>query len=133
MIVICVPVPHDVNKPQHNKLHHKFSPDKFSHLMGREKSLHTKGKKSQARIRQAPAGTKRTAGSAKRGRPWSHVQCIYFLAGISFALTLLVSLALYLFILLDIPNLKSIRDYEPKMTTQVIAPIDIKFGRKISD
>ncbi|MEJ2332434.1 MAG: transglycosylase domain-containing protein [Desulfobulbaceae bacterium] len=41
--------------------------------------------------------------------------------GISFALTLFISLTLYLFILLDIPNLKSIKDYNPKMTTLVLA------------
>jgi len=31
MIVICVLGLHDVNKPQRNKLHHKFSPDKIGH------------------------------------------------------------------------------------------------------
>jgi penicillin-binding protein 1A len=41
--------------------------------------------------------------------------------GISFALTVFISLTLYLFILLDVPNLKSIKDYKPKMTTLVLA------------
>ncbi|MBW2506038.1 MAG: transglycosylase domain-containing protein, partial [Deltaproteobacteria bacterium] len=38
-----------------------------------------------------------------------------------FVLTVFISFTLYLFILLDIPNLKSIRDYEPKMTTLLLA------------
>ena len=89
--------------------------------MGKETPLHPKGKKSPAKKRQAPAAREKTAGSAKRSKPWSHVHCIFFLVGISVALTLFISMTLYLFILLDIPNLKSIKDYEPRMTTLVLA------------
>ena len=63
----------------------------------------------------------KTARSVRRSKPWSHIHCFFFIIGISFALTVFISLTLYLFILLDIPNLKSIRDYEPKMTTLVLA------------
>ncbi len=89
--------------------------------MGKETPLHTGSKKSPAKIKKIPAGKRKTASSAKRAKPWSHVHCIYFLVGMSFLLTLFISLTLYLFILLDIPNLKSIKDYEPKMTSLVLA------------
>jgi penicillin-binding protein 1A len=89
--------------------------------MGKETPLHTKSKKSPAKKRQPPAGKKKTASPSKRSKPWSQVHCNFFLLGIGFVLTLFISLTLYLFILLDIPNLKSIRDYEPKMTTLVLA------------
>ena len=89
--------------------------------MGKERPLHTKGKKSPAKKRQAPAAKKKTAGSTKKSKPWNHGHCIFFIAGIGFALTLFIGVILYIFILLDIPNLKSIRDYEPRMTTRVLA------------
>ena len=89
--------------------------------MGKKTPLHTKSKKSSASKSNSAGGKKKNAGPAKRNKPWNHVHCIIFLAGISFALTLFISLTLYLFILLDIPGLKSIRDYEPKMTTLVLA------------
>jgi len=96
--------------------------------MAKETPLHIKSKKTSAKKRKSPApkgkvpsGKKKIISRAKRSKPWNHVHCIFFLAGISFVLTLFISLTLYLFILLDIPNLKSIRDYEPKMTTLVIA------------
>ena len=88
--------------------------------MGKQTPLHTKGKKSPAKNRKPPAGKKKTAVRAKRRKPWSHIHCIFFLIGISGVLTLFISLTLYLFILLDIPNLKSIKDYDPKTTTQVL-------------
>ena len=89
--------------------------------MGKERLLHSKSKKSPTKKRQAPAGNKKTAGSAKRSKPWGQGHCIVFIVGIGFALTFFISFILYIFILLDIPTLKSIRDYEPKMTTRVLA------------
>ena len=89
--------------------------------MAKKIHLHTASKKSPAQKRQTPAGKRKTARSRQRSKPWSHVHCFIFVLGISFALTLFISLTLYLFILLDIPNLKSIKDYNPKMTTLVIA------------
>ncbi len=89
--------------------------------MGKERPLHTKGKKSPAKKRQAPAVKKKTTGSSKKSKPWHHGHCIFFIAGIGFALTLFIGVILYIFIGLDIPNLKSIRDYEPRMTTRVLA------------
>jgi penicillin-binding protein 1A len=89
--------------------------------MGKEKPSHTKSKKASSPSRKTPSRKKKTASRAKRKKPWSHVHGIIILIGISFTLTLFISLTLYLFILLDIPNLKSIKDYEPKMTTLVLA------------
>jgi penicillin-binding protein 1A len=89
--------------------------------MGKQTPLHTKSKKSPAKKRKPVAGKKKTARKAIRRKPWNHVHCIFFLIGISFTLTLFISLTLYLFILLDIPNLKSIKDYDPKLTTLVLA------------
>jgi penicillin-binding protein 1A len=89
--------------------------------MGKETPSHTENKKSPAKKRKIPAGKKKTSGTAGKTRPWTQVHCFFFLIGISFALTLFISLTLYLFVLLDIPNLKSIKDYEPKMTTLILA------------
>ncbi len=89
--------------------------------MGKETPSHTENKKSPAKKRKISAGKKKTSGTAGKTRPWTQVHCFFFLIGISFALTLFISLTLYLFVLLDIPNLKSIKDYEPKMTTMILA------------
>jgi len=89
--------------------------------MGKETPSHTENKKSSAKKRKIPAGKKKTSGTAGKTRPWTQVHCFFFLIGISFALTLFISLTLYLFVLLAIPNLKSIKDYEPKMTTMILA------------
>jgi penicillin-binding protein 1A len=89
--------------------------------MAKKTPLHTARKKIPAPKRKAPVGKMKTARSVLRSKPWSHIHCFFFIIGISFALTVFISLTLYLFILLDIPNLKSIRDYEPKMTTLVLA------------
>jgi penicillin-binding protein 1A len=40
--------------------------------------------------------------------------------GIGLVLTLFIGLTLYAFILLDIPNLRSVRDYSPKQTTRIL-------------
>ncbi|MBW2484946.1 MAG: transglycosylase domain-containing protein, partial [Deltaproteobacteria bacterium] len=89
--------------------------------MGKETSSQSKSKKTAVKRKKASAGKKRTSSQSKRNTPWTHVHCILFLAGIGFGLTLFISFTLYLFILLDIPNLRSIKDYEPKMTTLVLA------------
>lgn len=89
--------------------------------MAKKIHLQTASKKSPAHKRKTPAGKRKTARSPQRRKPWSHVHCFFFVLAISFALTLFISLTLYLFILLDIPNLKSIKDYNPKMTTLVLA------------
>ncbi|MGB6288584.1 MAG: penicillin-binding protein 1A [Desulfobulbales bacterium] len=89
--------------------------------MAKKIHLQTASKKSPAHKRKTPAGKRKTARSPQRSKPWSHVHCFFLVLGISFALTLFISLTLYLFILLDIPNLKSIKDYNPKMTTLVFA------------
>ena len=89
--------------------------------MGKETSSQSKSKKTAVKRKKASAGKKRTSSQSKRNTPWTHFHCILFLAGIGFGLTLFISFTLYLFILLDIPNLRSIKDYEPKMTTLVLA------------
>lgn len=89
--------------------------------MAKATPSHTGSKKSPPKKREAPGGERKTARSSGRSKPWSHVHCFLFVIGISSALTVFIGLTLYLFILLDIPNLKSIKDYEPKMTTLVLA------------
>ena len=89
--------------------------------MGKKTPLQNKGRKSPTPRKKVSAASRKKAGSAKRQRPWTHVHCFFFLAGIGLALTLFICFTLYLFILLDIPNLKSVRDYKPKMTTLVLA------------
>ena len=89
--------------------------------MAKEKPQHTGSKKKFASKGKSPAGKKKAGSRGKRQKVWNHVHCYYFLLGISFLLTLFISLTLYLFVLLDVPNIKSIRDYEPQMTTLVLA------------
>jgi len=89
--------------------------------MAPKTTTRTKGKKLSAPKRKSPANRKKSVGKTKKRQPWNHLHCIFFLAGLGFALTVFISFSLYLFILLDIPNLKSIRDYEPKMTTRILA------------
>ncbi len=76
--------------------------------------------KSPVTKRKPPAARKKSVPRAKRRKPWGHVQCTLFLLGVSLLLTVFLCLTLYLFILLDIPNLKSIKDYQPKMTSLVL-------------
>jgi penicillin-binding protein 1A len=85
--------------------------------MAKETPSHTESKKSPARKSRISGGKKKTATITAR----NHVHCFLFLMGISSALTVFIALTLYLFILLDIPNLKSVRDYEPKMATIILA------------
>jgi penicillin-binding protein 1A len=87
--------------------------------MGKEKPIRKKSTTTPANKRKTPVAKKKSTTRVKRHKPWSHVQCIFFLLGISLLLTIFISLTLYLFILLDIPNLKSIKDYQPKMTSLV--------------
>jgi penicillin-binding protein 1A len=89
--------------------------------MAKETPIRKKSTKTSAKKRKLPAAKKKTATRPKRRKPWNHVHCIFFLLGISLLLTIFISLTLYLFILLDIPNLKSIKDYhQPKMASLVL-------------
>jgi penicillin-binding protein 1A len=88
--------------------------------MGRETSKQQKSRKAAASRRKPPGGRKKTSTSAKQRKPWNHVHCTLFLLGISLLLTFFIGGILYLFVLLDIPNLKSIHDYQPKMATLVL-------------
>ncbi len=89
--------------------------------MAKERPLHSASKKSPAPKIKTSAEKGKAAAKGKRHRPWNHRHCFLCLVGIGFGLTVLISLSLYLFVLLDIPRLKSIRDYEPKMATLVLA------------
>ncbi|MDX2433480.1 MAG: PBP1A family penicillin-binding protein [Desulfobacterales bacterium] len=88
--------------------------------MGKETPIRNKSTKIPVDKRKSPAVRKKTTTQAKRRKPWSHVECTLFLLGISLLLTIFIGLTLYLFILLDIPNLKSVKDYQPKMTSLVL-------------
>lgn len=117
--VVCVLLRHEVNKAQPVTLHYKFSPDKFI-PMGKETSQQLKTSKRFARSRKSSGAREKKTASAKRGRPWSNKKCILLLLGITLLLTIFISLQLYLFVLLNIPNLKSIKDYQPKMATLLL-------------
>ena len=88
--------------------------------MGKETPIKNKSTKTPVKKRKSPAVRKKSTTRAKRRKPWSHVQSILFLLGVTLLLTIFISLTLYLFILLDIPNLQSIKDYQPKMTSLVL-------------
>ena len=88
--------------------------------MGRETSKQHKSRKTPA-SRRKPSGRRgKSSITATRHTPWNHVQCTLFLLGISLLITVFIGVTLYLFVLLDIPNLKSIHDYQPKMATLVL-------------
>jgi len=84
-----------------------------------EKTGQVKRTKNQAGRKKTPAAGEKTP-RARKPKPWGQVHCTLFLLGISLLLSLIIGLTLYLFILLDIPNLQSIKDYEPKMATLIL-------------
>jgi penicillin-binding protein 1A len=88
--------------------------------MAKETSIRKKSSKTPAKKRKSPAARKKSTARVTRPKPWSHVQCTLFLLGISLLLTIFIILTLYLFILLDIPNLQSIKDYQPKIASLVL-------------
>ena len=87
--------------------------------MGKETPKQKKSTKTSPQKRKSPA-KKKSAPRAKKRSPWGQVQCTLFLVGISLLLTIFIGLTLYLFILLDIPNLQSIKDYQPKVASLVL-------------
>lgn len=87
--------------------------------MAGEKTGQVKRTRSQTGKKKTPAAGKKVPRAAKR-KPWDQVHCTLFLLGISLLFTFFIGLTLYLFILLDIPNLRSIQDYEPKMATLIL-------------
>ena len=76
-------------------------------------------KKTQAKKTRVAAPTKKPVVRAARKKPWSHVHCIVLLLGISVLISVFIGSTLYLFVLLDIPKIETIRDYRPKMATLV--------------
>ncbi len=78
-----------------------------------------KTKKTPAKKTRAPAPIKKPTARAVRKKPWSHVHCIVLLLGIRLLLSVFVGSTLYLFVLLDIPKIETIKDYRPKMATLV--------------
>jgi penicillin-binding protein 1A len=53
-------------------------------------------------------------------RTWTHIHCIFFLFFITFLLSVFIGGVLYLFVLLDIPDIRSLESYRPKLTTQIL-------------
>ena len=51
---------------------------------------------------------------------WTHLHLIAFLLSISGLLTIFLGVLLYLFIALDIPNIKSLKNYQPPMTSVIL-------------
>jgi penicillin-binding protein 1A len=101
--------------------------------MGKETPIRKKSTKTPAGKRKSSPVKKKSAPRAKRSKPWGHVQCTLFLLGVSLLLTVFIGMTLYLFILLDIPNLKSIKDYQPKMATLVLDRDHKIFKRKYEE
>jgi penicillin-binding protein 1A len=108
--------------------------------MAKETQKSKKNIKTPASKRKTPVSKKKTsvvkkksAPRAKRSKPWGHVQCTLFLLGVSLLLTVFIGMTLYLFILLDIPNLKSIKDYQPKTATLVLDRDHKIFKRKYEE
>jgi penicillin-binding protein 1A len=89
--------------------------------MARETPLRSAGRRPPVPKGKPFAGKKKTSGPGKKKKPWSHVHLILFLVGIGVALNIFIGFSLYFFILLDIPNLQSVRDYDPKTTTLILA------------
>jgi penicillin-binding protein 1A len=90
-------------------------------------------KKTPVSKKKTSAVKKKSTPRAKRSKPWGHVQCTLFLLGVSLLLTVFIGMTLYLFILLDIPNLKSIKDYQPKTATLVLDRDHKIFKRKYEE
>jgi len=88
--------------------------------MGKESSKQHKSRKAPASKKKPSGKSKKHPVSTRQNKPWNHIHCTLFLLGISLLLTVFIGLILYLFILLDIPNLKSIQDYQPKMATLLL-------------
>ena len=108
--------------------------------MAKETQKSKKNTKTPASKRKTPVSKKKTsvvkkksAPRVKRSKPWGHVQCTLFLLGVSLLLTVFIGMTLYLFILLDIPNLKSIKDYQPKTATLVLDRDHKIFKRKYEE
>ena len=101
--------------------------------MGKETPKRQKSTKTPAGKRKSSPVKKKSAPRAKRSKSWGHVQCTLFLLGVSLLLTVFIGMTLYLFILLDIPNLKSIKDYQPKMATLVLDRDHKIFKRKYEE
>jgi penicillin-binding protein 1A len=55
-----------------------------------------------------------------RQKTWTHIHCIFFLFFITFLLSVFIGGVLYLFVLLDIPDIRSLESYQPKLTTQIL-------------
>ena len=115
----CVLGAHDVNKLHPVKLHYKFSPDKFISMV-KETPKKYKSRKASAGKKRSSGGRLKSPAPVKQSKPWNHFHCTLYLLGISLLVTFFISLTLYLFVLLDIPKLKSIKDYQPKMTTLLL-------------
>ena len=78
-----------------------------------------KTKAAPAKKSRAPKAPKQPTARVPRKKPWSHLHCIAFLLGISLLLSVFIGSTLYLFVLLDIPKIETIKDYRPKMATLV--------------
>ena len=87
--------------------------------MTREKTKQKKSPKTQTGKKKAPTAGKKVS-RARRRKPWGQAHCTLFLLGISVLLSIFIGSILYLFVLLDIPNLQSIKDYQPKMATLIL-------------
>ncbi len=63
----------------------------------------------------------RTKRSRKnKNKTWTHLHCIGFLLFVAFLLSAFIGGVLNLFVLLDIPDIRSIESYQPSLTTQVL-------------
>jgi penicillin-binding protein 1A len=56
----------------------------------------------------------------KKSQPWTHINCIFFLFSIALILSVCIGGMLYIFVLLDVPAIRSIENYRPKLTTRIL-------------
>jgi len=61
-----------------------------------------------------------TQKRARGRKTWTHIHCIFFLFFITFLLSAFIGGVLYLFVLLDIPDIRSLESYRPRLTTRIL-------------
>lgn len=72
-----------------------------------------------ALIKRAIGTKKKAAAGKKKGGSWNHNHFIVFLFLITFLLCSFIAGTLYLYIVLDIPDIRSVKSYRPRLTSQI--------------
>lgn len=78
------------------------------------------GKPRSVRKTAPPRRVKGPSFKRKKIRKWTQVNCIVFLFLVAGLLNLFIGGVLYLFVMLDIPDIQSVAEYHPKMTSRIL-------------